>query len=206
MWDPRGIASSGCWCATISTFISKLVLASLFIKWLSRISFQRVGRVPCQRGSDDGSAEQQQSLGAVQILHCSCHHLITDVGFYSTINIRLHCFPPTADSETREPSAPPRRHSTWCRSVFSPCTQKAKVLVLGEQPRRIWAQASIGQAMHPFLRLKSYNKASKENLRSKMGVHCPFVPEFQSIRGNHTAWCLLLLKGIVKYRNISPLQ
>lgn len=79
--------------------------------------------MPCQTGSDDGSAEQRQSLGAVQILHGSCHHLITVVGFYGTINIQLHRFPPIADSERGELSAPLRRHSTWCRTEFSAYTK-----------------------------------------------------------------------------------
>lgn len=121
--DPRGIVSSGCWCDTISTFISKLVLCSLLMKWLLRISFQRVGGVPCQGGSDDESAEQRHSLGVVQRLYCSCHHLITVVGFYGTINIRLHRFPPIADSDTMELSAPTRRHSTCCRSKLGAYTK-----------------------------------------------------------------------------------
>lgn len=121
MYDPRGIVSSGCWCATISTFISKLVLCSLLIKLLSRISLHRIGGVP--RGSDDGSAEQRHSLGAVQILHCSCHHLITVVGFYGNINIWLHHFPPTADRETMELPASPRRHLP-CLQVWVQCPYK----------------------------------------------------------------------------------
>lgn len=72
---------------------------------------------------DDGSAGQRHSLGVVRVLHCSCHHLITAVGFYGTINIWLHRFVPVADSETRELSAPLRRHSTRGRSEVTACTK-----------------------------------------------------------------------------------
>lgn len=181
--NPRGIVSSGCWWATISTFISKLVLGSLLIKRLSRISFQIVGGVPCQRGSDDGSGEQRHSLGAVQILHCSCHHLITVVGFlwhhkHLAAPFSSHC------RQWNGGALSTSKEALNMMQEWIQCWYKGHYK---SSLREVWAQASIGWAMYTLLRLEDYNKISKANLISKMGTYSTNVLLSHSSKASEVA-------------------